>query len=369
MIYKKKEVYYTLPSYKQPRFWLSACNRDFFQKGLSFYQAYSTEARIKKALISCFYPALPYLLSKKKHSLDELLEQFQLVEIKEISKKYGFWGNLYKPRSEKLVVQLLKEDGSISAYLKISFSEQNNRWLKNEVEALNYLKSRGFNEFQYPEILDYEVLDGKSALLLSTPPRVDFCRRLDLGEILAGIRKLFNLDMRKVILKESLHYKDILERVKKSQYRDVLENILANVILHIENMEIPVGPTHFDFKPWNILKNEDSGKFFVIDWEFFKKEGLLLWDIFSFIIQPFLLLKYYRKSVTKITSKIGEYYSVFESCMDDCGMYHKKELKSFLTLYFLDMLTFFEFNGHRDRRTEHIIKKMLKIINSLAQVT
>ncbi len=352
--------YYLFPSSTNPKYALLANSYGLFKKGASFYRPISLKALIKKKLLLLSYPFLPLIKGKGIYS-DELLEKWALRKIKKLSEGFGMWGSFYlPPGNDKIIVQLLNGKEDIFAYMKIGLTERGNEWITREREALNFLKSAGFSGFEFPSILERGREDDKEFIVLSTPSRLLAPRKISLKAVLPGFRELFNLQGGTKKLRDVSHLKEMLQRIEEKPSLKELKDILHEIIEEFGDLLVPVGCLHYDFKTWNIFINPKTGKFFVIDWEFFRKEGLPLWDVFTFIIQPLLLVKYYGKAAAKIISEFRNYYPLLEG--ETMNLALKKELlPSLLALYFIDMASFLENYGHRDIKTREAVKKMAEL--------
>ena len=351
--------YFMLPA-AHPKYFFSANSYYLFKKGLAFYRPIGFKALLKKKTLLFSYPIFP-LLRIRKVALDELIKKYNLGEIKRASEKFGIWGSLYKPPGDsKLIVQLLDREGNITAYMKIGLSQDGNSRINSEANALQFLKESGFSAFEFPEILERGKENQREFIVLHSPPRLLAPRKISIESVLPGLRELFNLQKRERKLREISHTKEILQRVEKSSYSEEISEKLHKIISEIGEITVPAGCLHFDFKPWNIFINKVTGKLFVIDWEFFRKEGLPLWDLFTFVILPLLLVKYYGKPPKKVTPALRKCVPLFEKEITSFGL-NKDLIEALLTLYLADMGTFFDHYGHRDERTEEIVKKITEL--------
>lgn len=359
-------TYFTLPA-THPRYFFPANSHYLFKKGLAFYRPIGFKALLKKKILLYSYPIFPFLRIRKV-ALDELLEKYNLADIKRVSEKFGIWGGLYNPPgNSKLIVQLLDREGNITAYMKIGLSQDGNYRIDSEAKALQFLKESGFSGFEFPEILEKGKENQRGFIILHSPIRLLAPRKISIELVLPGLRKLFNLQKKEEKLGEISHTKEILQRVEKSSYSEELKEKLHRLISEIGDTIVPAGCLHFDFKPWNIFINKDTGKLFVIDWEFFKKEGLPMWDLFTFVIQPLLLVKYYGKGAEKVAMKIKNLFPFFEKEAIESGLRIRKgQLNRILSLYFIDMASFLEKYGHGNERTKKQAAKMKDLFSLLS---
>lgn len=355
--------YFVFPPAK-PKYFFLKNTYSLFKKSLFFYRPIGFKSAIKKRALTFSYPLLSFH-GIRTVSLEHFLEAYNLHRIRDVTESTYRWGGIYKPPGDdKLIIQLLDGKENIVAYMKVGLSDKGNSKIKREAKVLAFLKEAGFTGFEFPEVLERGNENGMEFVILNSPALIQAPRKIPLNSVLPGLNELFYLRKKEEKLKETSHVKDILARVEKTSYPEEILGKLREIIAEVGNAVIPVGCLHFDFKLWNTFINQDTGKFFVIDWEFFREEGLPMWDIFTFVIQPLLLVKHYGKPAKQLASKIKRYYPVFEIEMRKSGL-EKKLLSPLLSLYFVDMATFLEHYGHNDERTSKIAEKMVEILKHI----
>ena len=345
------EKYFALPSRKNPKFWLSADGKSTFKKGLFFYPAFSWKAKMKKWALLNSYPILAWIFSHGKHSIEELMGHPLLSELQTLSRPYGRWANLYVPTPGKIVIQLVRNDARISAYMKIGIQEKERALIKREFQALQWLNNRELSNFEVPRVLEYEEKNGTSSLILSAPPHLFYPENYELEKLLPVVREIYFLKFAVKPLKESGHFQKIKKRAG-GEIPEKIEHLLAD-------QPFPSGCLHYDFKPWNIMVNGETGKFFVIDWEFFTQEGLPLWDLFTFVLQPMLLTR--GASVDKILVNLRHHFPLMREELSKLDL-DEGILPFLFTLYLIDSIAFLENYGHRDKRTNMTLRKLEELL-------
>ncbi len=355
---QRPDRYFFLPGPENPKYLLNAEGRWQFLQGLFFYPDFSLKARVKRKALSLLYPALPYLLSRGKHSPHKLSEMEYIQQVRDFLSSYGYCVNFYIPRPGKIVAQILGENGKVSAYAKVGFSHRVNYFTKNEAKTLGFLKQVNISSFETPQVLDFLERDNLVALILSTRPVLHYEKNLSLTSILPVLREIYSLNLREFPLRENPHFVDIRKRaVGKPLFKKTIEKVLEEM----GGERLPAGFIHYDFKPWNIMINEGSGKPFIIDWEFSRFDGLPLWDHFTFTFLSGTLTRDWKSSPQTILRKFSLYQPALQGELRHMGL--KEEfLNPLFSLYLVDIITFLREYGHRDKRTGGLIEKTEKIL-------
>lgn len=357
--------YFLLPNVYKPKYLLGINSKRIFSMGLMFYLPLSSKAKLKKRSLEMIYPFIRSFLRRNIISEQDLLRRFGLKAVKEIldSKRSStsFW-NIYLPSRDKLIIQVLN-GCKMHSYIKIGLTQKGNDFICREKDNLDFLLSYNFHQFEIPNILYSSQVEDKNILMLTSPPRFSLVTGSQPSkEILSILIELFYLNQgSKMQLKESTHYREIKRRVKGSKYFTELEETLSLIENKFGKQIVTTGFAHYDFKPWNMLRNQASSKIFLIDWEFMRKDSLPLWDAFSYIIQPLLLGKYYKKGPKKILNELDKHNRFFKNYLKELNL--DPGLHQILfPLYLIDMILFFDKYGINDDRTRYSIDTMWKIL-------
>ncbi len=347
------EIYLALPP-QNPRYYLPLKNRSIFFKSLFLYRPASPGAVLKKRLLSWFYPIFPRGFPTT--SLERLTAEYDLEGLRNSLKALGTWAGVYiPPGGDKAIIQVLDEREEPAGFLKIGLTRRGGKLIKREVEVLGFLSETSPSSFSFPRVLSRGEEGGKFFAFLSTPPRLASPSRIPLNLVLPVIREVFSLCPRNLPLASSSHGKKILERAALHPSLGERARLLA---ASMGKRELPLGCAHYDFKLWNIFLRKETGKPFVIDWEFFKEEALPLWDLFTFLLMPRVL----NSTGGKISP--GKIIPALERTSETLG-FRGLPFKELLGLYLIDTALFLKEYGHRDSRTSKTAEKLLAILEDL----
>ena len=345
--------YCAFPNYKRAKYFFSCDHYNVFKKGLFFYPSFSLEAKIKQTILKFLYPILNI---KELITLDELLRELKLTEIYEHTAKYGEWINLYRPSKNKIIVQLFNKKREELFYLKIGLTGAGKKQVYHEKEVIDFLDRKSPKKFEFPRLIDYYESIPNNAIILTSLHSLEYPKSFSTLEIIPIVKEIYELDKRKM---DSDYRKFFLGTIKKSKYARILYPVAEDIFRNISKEKVYIGFYHGDFKSWNILRNLNTGKFFIIDWEFANTIGMPLWDVFSFILQPVILLKPYwsYKKIYKYLIK----NILFVSLNGETSM-SLEMMMNFLILYLCYTIAFFSAYENEDKITQKSIVKMLRIL-------
>jgi len=263
-----KYIYF--PFLKSKKAALPSDDRETLNLAQNLYSPFSLKGRLLKKIKCNFY----CFFGKK-------VEKGALISELENRLKVEFITAVYWATDKnKIVVQLINKDTrTIYGYLKISNSKLGDNLIKNEINALEHLKSEvapklivsGY--WKHSPYFIMEHVDGKA-----------LNSELD-GHVLGSILSKLSLSNKRTKLKDHQRFKGIIQSLKTIKGYD-FDGIA------LKNIYVSSSIEHGDFAPWNILTNEKSCTR-LIDFEMYTFNGIEGLDLIKYYFQHGHLVKKY----------------------------------------------------------------------------
>ncbi|MEQ8171725.1 MAG: hypothetical protein ABRQ38_22735, partial [Candidatus Eremiobacterota bacterium] len=323
------------------------------KKSLEIYNAQNLKAKIARRLLETglilditqhFLPKI-HMIIKKEISDTKLSNILLLEHIKEIMgyKTLYFAISSGTPgHHRKPVIQMITDDGIILGYVKIGWNEGTNTLVQNEARILREINT-SFNTFLVPRVIYSNSWNGRYLCIQSSPEgKIETAPQTMNPNYMGIIKEMSNFHIRKIPLKESLFWKNLIKNIDKiynHYYLHILKNGIKKIDEWIGNETLPFHFRHGDFAPWNA--KIVNGQLFLFDWEYAELEALPALDLFHFFIQTLWLLKKYSP---------GDIYKTFTNGQKNCEKVRKylQSLninvdlqKPLLLLYLLDRFSFY----------------------------
>ncbi len=353
----KKRI--ALPSNSYPCYLFSISNFNVFKMGLKLYGDFTWKSKVKKMFLYISMPLLRYLKSNLRKEIQEKVFLIDEIIKKEI-KNNSYDINLYFPSEKKAVVQIINHN-KVFGFMKISFDKKGSELLKSEIKILNLLKKMNFNSFEVPEVIKYGEYNNKLFFIfLTSPEKYSLLRNYELNEEIVKISAelfLSKTDMKE--LGESYLYKKIEKNLQKVKFLNEKEREkLLKEMEENKNILIPLGIVHYDFKPWNFVRNLKTSKLFLFDWEDARLEGLPLWDIFAYIIFTYVSL-FNKVSPETLLGKLKKFYFFINIYLGMVRLNISDEIILFiLKLYLMELLLDDSLWNRRERDEKSRISKL-----------
>lgn len=338
-IFKKHVL---IPSTEPPCYFLSLSSFLIFKNGLNFFNALTWKSKLKKTILLLAYHLLKIqtlLLGQKSFEQDKVSLLSTAIDLLNIDIKNS---NIYLPSYGKSIVQVLGVSGQCLKIVKIALNEENSAELKEESDNLGFLNKLSFNAFEIPNVLNEGKLEGFSYAVHRCPAHYRPMEYFDYSANMINIlAELFQRPTNVFeFVNETVYFDRIKRNIRKVNDEDK-QDLFKKVMLlyHDESFRfrIPLGLVHGDFKPWNLLINNKTGKLFVVDWPMMTANGFPLWDAFSYTLYTFFVLHYdvAPEQALQIFRQHGAFYK------DYCDRLEidNSLIASLLPLYLVDVLS------------------------------
>lgn len=205
-----------------------------------------------------------------------------------------------RAQSSKINLQVMRSDGGILGYVKLSLNETASRCVRHEASVLSQLWGSPELRPSIPQVL-YQgcwldgyalfasALPGKSGPLVYTSSHASFLRTLS---SIAPVQRPGEL-----LVKETrARWEQSLPSLG-SDWTAIGQGTVEKARRLLEGQSVPCGIIHGDFVPENTRIMND--RLFVFDWERSTADVPIVWDIFHFHLEVAYLL---RKRVEDIFS-------------------------------------------------------------------
>lgn len=281
------------------RGYLLPLNRKLAANGLMLYNAQSEMAKAGRALLQNPYISVLSSILMKSVSVmtsrDIDVSEKGDVLVFDYLRSVSKWGDLEFALSlgtpgphRKPVIQLNTSEGAIVGYAKVGWNEATNSLVKNEADTIKNLSCMTFESFVMPSVLNAGWWHGRYVTILSSPEGrlLPAAKTLNI-QYMNVINELADLHARRMTIRESAFWSDLLSRVKRVKngyYRGVLERkAIPWIEVSLGGEKLPFHMSHGDLAPWNsYIRN---GKLFLYDWEYARRDAPPGRDLFHFIYQ------------------------------------------------------------------------------------
>ncbi len=220
-----------------------------------------------------------------------------LPKLREVAAFAGFDPNLSTvsagtPRPyNKPTVLFTTGEGEPAAIAKIGKNEASRTLLRNEAGWLERWEQAGVLTGHRPSKMKFGEAGGVLVLLQSVGlgPVLRLHAPLRQGhlEILSTVQRsstgpvpFLGSDMHKAMHRRFTVYRDALEPV----WRERLDRAFGILEAGLRGADVPMGPAHRDFVPWNMRRTKAG--LFVFDWEFASDGCLPLYDLYHYVLMP-----------------------------------------------------------------------------------
>jgi len=203
--------------------------------------------------------------------------------------------------NRKAVIEIHNSE-ELFMFVKIALTESAKTLIHNEAKTLQYLNRNSFKALVIPELLSHSEEDtiGLSNI---KPKKFQQDSRLSNVHIKA-LYELYNISFTqkrwseidvlqesKNILNTLLEDYEIVNTLAKNRVQKLVYNIVRLTTFLEENDEsMTVAIAHGDFTPWNMYRANHVLHLF--DWELSQLEMPLFYDLFHFIFQSEVMIKY-----------------------------------------------------------------------------
>ena len=262
--------YIDLPIFNN-RVSLNVSSSAFTKKSIQLYNPFSAKAIILKKIVYFLMLNIPFfrqILSKKYSSGKFIIHLENKFRQKIHSSIY------YPTVKDKVVLQLLVEQGKLLGYLKIGLNDSGNQKIMNELKAIDVLASA-------TKIVKKEYLiangdfDGYMYIIVKKIKGIN--KPISHSQLLVELNKLKRNT--KFILSEHPRLRQLIAFSNQSNRLDFVQ-ILENVS-HSSKELYSLCYEHGDLAPWNIFVDKKN-KIKLFDFEYFVKDGLEHLDLFNY---------------------------------------------------------------------------------------
>jgi hypothetical protein len=337
------EPYVVLPSTKNPRWYVPVKNRAIAESSLAVYQPSLLMAKSLKQLAILFARSGLYGLPLKNRIFfmkndGEIRRIFNVEDL-----HYAIFAGT-EGSHRKVTVQVMKDNGSILGYIKVSCSETIDRLLENETDALRYLGTLQIERGSFPQVIHYGEVNGTRVLVLDTlkGSGSTFSSRLS-GAHIDFLAEVFRKTSQPFKFSESKFACGLEERLDKLNgplaglWHKRYQKAMSILYREMGNKVIPFGLCHRDFTPWNTFFH--NNKLYVFDWEYAKNDYPPLLDVFHFIIQDGIQVK--KLSPEKLLKKVMLHRPLINSYVEFLKVDHNL-VDALLLCYLLDISMLYE---------------------------
>jgi thymidylate kinase len=242
----------------------------------------------------------------------------------------------------KLTAQVSRDNTAIS-YVKIGSNETVWQLLKREADLLAWLKEKGFRAAEIPSVQALQRSDEDALLFLSPPPEAAGRQRAYACDH-DDVRFLLALD---ALEPTESSVADVFSRMQLDAYVQnlalseaepaaIVRDAMNAVRAALANSGVRVAACHGDYAPWNTLQVVD-GRMFVFDWEYGRRRGVALGDLFHCVFSPPRLITHAsaETAAQRLLDVAGDV--LLRRVVEQSGI-PKADLPAYAVLYLLDQL-------------------------------
>jgi hypothetical protein len=248
----------------------------------------------------------------------------------------------------KFTAQVMDRVGNKLAFVKMGFSTGAALQIQNEKKCLRELNKHSFLEFNLPKLIsegkDHEFAWNYLIQSSASPTFKSWTKKLNMNHV-SALGELFNKTVGEKTSVSSqfetllCNFKTLSRQSEKlTLIADVCDSIICLIDVYKE-IEIPLGGSHGDFIPWNVLFSTKS--MFIFDWENYNNR-LPAWDLLNYIFHVEIIVN--RSNTDQISSRLSlkelkysrqiqEYFSLLDM--------NKSIYKVCLQYYLLEILYYY----------------------------
>jgi thymidylate kinase len=242
----------------------------------------------------------------------------------------------------KLTARVSRGDTAIS-YVKIGTDETVARLLRVEADLLAWLKERNFRAAEIPAMRALEHADGDTLLFLGPPPEAAG-RQRPYATDYDDLRFLLALD---AVEPDEASVEEVFASLQLEAYAQSLAAnhpecaALVREVMHalrcaLAPRGVRVAVSHGDFAPWNTLQLAD-GRMFVFDWEYGRRRGAALGDMFHRVFSSPRLITHEVAEIAAQQLLASADDALFGQVVAQCGI-PRADLPAYAALYLLDQM-------------------------------
>ena len=308
--YARQRSFISINRAGRPFLLIPSDSPELFSAGLQIYVPQKSRGKVLKAFASKlpwigapkWLPQRLTIASKGALPLEALITKLT----GEKSPVFAWLLNLYA-HSSKINMQVMRPDGEILGYIKLSLSKVASHSLRHEASVLSQLRTYPELRASIPQVLyggdwsdSYLIfvsrLAGKSGPLAFTSSHARFLQTL------AAIRPVKRGG--ELLMKETRgRWEQSLPRLG-SEWVKIGQSALEKANRLLAGQSVPCGVIHGDFVPENTMMSND--RLLVFDWERSVAGRPSVWDLFHFHLELAYLLE----------KRVEDVFSVPESPVD-----------------------------------------------------
>jgi thiamine kinase-like enzyme len=286
-------TYIALPTKNKPRVELAINEKLTKSIAFKLYQPFSFKAKLLKR-IGYLFPLLNRFEAEKSDFVLFLEKRYQKAIITSV----------YHATAKDKVVLQLQSDSKLIGYMKVGITASGNQRITNEIKALKLLK-----HLNTPKLLDSGEYLGHKFVFISAINGEQI--ELSFNTVTTLLKSLHSTESQKYFL--------LKDHPRTTQIKDCLKAAKQNEFMAIFNdldlvIQTQLCYEHGDFAPWNILKSD--GELALIDFEYFKADGIQEFDLIKYYYQIGSLLKKHKKqqliSYVESNTKLKYFSSFFK---------------------------------------------------------
>jgi hypothetical protein len=266
-----------------------------FSAALQIYVPFRMRGRILKGLVA----AVPYVKAEKWlpmrlviASKSELPLEALVTEL--TGEKRPFFSCLLngQAHSSKINLQVMRANGEILGYIKLSLNGTASRYIRHEALVLTGLWAYPQMRPHIPRVLYHgnwedgyllfvSALGGKAGPVAFTSPHSEFLQALS---TVCPVERAGN-----ALVNETANRCEQSSFFMVSDWKEIKEKVLDEARRLLEGQSVACGTVHGDFVPENTLTM--NGRLLAFDWEASATDAPIAWDIFHFNLEVAFLLK------------------------------------------------------------------------------
>ena len=253
-------------------------------QSLQFYEATSLRNKVVKILMIMYIFAMKFM-GKKRLNNSELIRQLNATYYFDCRDSIDDniccgYINSYKT---KLIVN--NSDGS---FFKISIKEAMIS-ARKEINIYNFLH-KDYVSFSVPQIESVRDRKGSVSFRMKNPQRLDSDHSFTIVDTLV---ELFHVSRENRLIK----YTALIAEFELISIKPTTKKLLLSLVQRTPNFKIPLGFVHGDFKLWNL---RGTSRPLIFDFENSTSKGIVLFDLISFLIEPDIRHKNWRRVYKKL---------------------------------------------------------------------
>lgn len=274
-----------------------------FSAGLRFYVPFRTRGRILKGLVA----GMSWVKAERWLPLRLLVASKGALPLAVLSagltgenRPFFAWHLNGRGHSRKINLQVMRPNGEILGYIKLSLNEEASRYIQHEASVLTQLwtcpqmrpyipKTLIYGHWTGSYLLFVSALEGKAAPVAFTRTHSGFLQELS---AICPVERPGN-----VLVNETAKRCEQASLFLQPGWKEIKEEALDKARRLLEGQSVPCGIIHGDFVPENTLTR--NGRLLVFDWECSAVDAPIAWDVFHFNLEVAYLLK---KKVEKVFS-------------------------------------------------------------------